>query len=164
MTNQINHGAKILVIDDDKPIADMLGEYCRRLGHQVDVAYNGHDAFNFFQQKYYNLLIVDLVMPDIDGIKLLEKVKAFDRNIVVVLISGYGTIELAVEAIKKGAYDFIPKPLQLKPLEIIINRALERHSLLKKISLFRGLTLALLISVPFWLILGIVLAYLIFGV
>jgi DNA-binding response OmpR family regulator len=76
----------------------------------------------------------------------------------VIVITGYGTIESAVRAIKNGAYDFIPKPFKLDELEVIIKRALERHTLFRQLGIFRGLTLALIISVPFWLILGIVLA------
>ena len=80
---------------------------------------------------------------------------------VVLMIDGQGTIETAVAAIKAGAYDFITKPVDLKTMEVIVNRALERHHLFRKLSIFRGLTLALLISVPIWLILGIILAKLV---
>jgi len=90
--------------------------------------------------------------------ELLDAVKELDGQVMVMVITGYGTIESAVTAIKKEAYDFIPKPLKMDELEVIVNRALERHTLLRQLGVFRGLTLALIISVPFWLILGIVLA------
>ena len=93
-----------------------------------------------------------------DGIELLDAVKKLDSRVMVMVITGYSTIESAVMAIKKGAYDFIPKPFQIDELEVIVNRALERHTLLRQLGIFRGLTLALIISVPFWLILGIMLA------
>ena len=93
-----------------------------------------------------------------DGIELLDAVKKLDSRVMVMVITGYSTIESAVMAIKKGAYDFIPKPFQIDELEVIVNRALERHTLLRQFCIFRGLTLALIISVPFWLILGIMLA------
>ena len=87
----------------------------------------------------------------------MEAVKKLDSDVNVIVLTGYGTIESAVEAIKGGAYDFIPKPFKMEELEIVINRALERHSLFGRLGVFRGLTLALIISVPFWLILGIIL-------
>jgi len=90
--------------------------------------------------------------------ELLDAVKELDGRVIVMVITGYGSIESAVTAIKKGAYDFILKPFQMDKLEVIVNRALERHTLFRQLVMFRGLTLALIISVPFWLILGIILA------
>lgn len=77
------------------------------------------------------------------------------------MVTGYGSIDTAVTAIKEGAYDFISKPFDLKALEIIVSRAMERHTLFRRLGMFRGLTLAMIISVPVWLALGIVLAWLI---
>lgn len=111
-----------------------------------------------FENGSFQLVITDLNMPDMDGMALLEVVKARDSRAVVVVITGYGTIEFAVEAIKNGAYDFIPKPFKLEDLEVIISRARERHGLLAQLGVFRGLTLALIISIPIWLVLGIILA------
>jgi DNA-binding NtrC family response regulator len=150
--------AKILVVDDDKALADDLAEYLTKLGYQAAAAYGGREALSRFEQGDFQVVITDLKMPEVDGMELLEAVKALDRRVVVTVITGYGTIESAVEAIKKGAYDFIPKPFQMEELEIIVKRALERHTLFRQLGVFRGLTLALIISVPFWLILGIVLA------
>ena len=89
--------------------------------------------------------------------RLLEAIKRQDKRVVVMVITGFGTIDTAVQAIKSGAFDFIPKPVKIKELEVIINRALERHALSRQLGVFRGLTLALIISIPFWLILGIIL-------
>jgi len=151
-------GARILVVDDEKQLADVLVEYLTNLGYQAVAAYGGHEALSKFEQGDFQLIITDLKMPDMDGMKLLEAAKSLDKRVVVVVITGHGTIESAVEAIKKGAYDFIPKPFNMEELEIIINRALERHALFRDLGVFRGMTLALVISVPLWLILGIVLA------
>ena len=150
--------AKILVVDDDKTLADNLVEYLSELGYQASPAYGGREGLSMFEQGDFQLVITDLKMPDMDGMELLDAVKALDSRAVVMVITGYGTIESAVEAIKKGAYDYIPKPLKMDELEVIVNRALERHTLFRQLGVFRGLTLALIISVPFWLILGIVLA------
>jgi len=150
--------AKILVVDDDKGLADDMVEYLTTYGYQAAAAYGGREALTMFEQEDFQLVITDLKMPEMDGMELLDAVSRLDSRAVVMVITGYGTIESAVEAIKKGAYDYIPKPFKMEELEVIVNRALERHTLLRQLGVFRGLTLALIISVPFWLILGIVLA------
>ncbi len=150
--------ARILVVDDDKRLADDMVEYLSIYGYQAVAAYGGREALAKFEQGDFQLVITDLKMPEMDGMELLDAVKKLDSRVMVMVITGYSTIESAVTAIKKGAYDFIPKPFQMDELEIIVKRALERHTLFKRLGVFRGLTLALIISVPFWLILGIVLA------
>lgn len=104
------------------------------------------------------MIITDLRMPEIDGMKLLEEVRRLDSKATVIIVTGYGSIESAVEAIKCGAYDFITKPFEMEVIKVIVNRAMERHSILRKLHVFRGLSLALIISVPVWLLLGIFLA------
>ena len=151
---------RILVVDDDKELADVLVESLSDLGYSAAAAYGGREGLNRFENGAFQLVITDLKMPDMDGMALLEAVKARDSRAVVMVITGYGTIESAVKAIKNGAYDFIPKPVKMDELELIIDRALEHRKLFKQLGVFRGLTLALIISVPVWLILGIVLAML----
>jgi DNA-binding NtrC family response regulator len=150
--------ARILVVDDEKQVADVLVDYLSNLGYQTVAAYSGYDALSKFKDGDFQLIITDLKMPEMDGMELLEAAKRLDKQVVVVVITGHGTIESAVEAIKKGAYDFISKPFKMEELEIIVNRALERHALFRDLGVFRGLTLALIIYVPVWLILGIVVA------
>jgi len=150
--------ARILVVDDDKGLADDMVEYLTIYGYQAAAAYGGREALTMFEREDFQLVITDLKMPEMGGMELLDAVKAQDSRVMVMVITGYSTIESAVTAIKKGAYDFIPKPFQMDELELIVNRALERHTILRQLGVFRGLTLALIISVPFWLILGIVLA------
>ena len=151
-------GVRILVVDDDKRLADGLVDYLSNLGYSAKAAYSGREGLNSFENGAFQLVITDLKMPEMDGMELLEAVKARDRQAVVMVITGYATIESGVKAIKNGAYDFITKPVKMGELEVIINRALERHTLYRQLGVFRGLTLALIISVPLWLILGIVFA------
>jgi len=151
---------RIMVVDDDRELADGLVESLSGLGYKAQAAYSGREGLDRFENGAFQLVITDLKMPDMDGMALLEAVKARDSRAVVMVITGYGTIESAVAAIKDGAYDFIPKPVKMQELEIIIDRALERHTLSRQLGVFRGLTLALIISVPVWLILGIVLTLL----
>ena len=149
--------AKILVVDDDIQTTDLLVEWLAKRGYDAVGAYGGQEGIEAFDQGNFDLVITDLVMPEMDGMALLEAVKARDPRMAVLMISGLGTIEKAVLAIKKGAYDFITKPVHFAPLGESVDRALERHGLLKQLGIFRGLTLALIISIPFWLILGIIL-------
>ena len=152
--------ARILVVDDDRELANGLVEHLSGLGYSAAAAYGGRQGLSRFENGAFQLVITDLKMPDMDGMDLLEAVKARDRQAVVMVITGYGTIESAVKAIKNGAYDYITKPIKMEELEVIIDRALERHAMSKQLGVFKGLTLALIISVPLWLILGIVLAVL----
>ena len=148
---------RILVVDDDTELADMLVAYLDQLGYAATAAYDSRKGFELFQKSRYPLVITDLKMPEMDGIELMERIKATDRKTLVIVITGHGSIESAVEALKKGAYDFIPKPFKPEALKVIIDRAMDRHTLSSQVGVFRGLTLALIVSVPIWLILGIVL-------
>jgi DNA-binding NtrC family response regulator len=152
--------AKILVVDDDRALADNLVEYLGRLGYQAVAAYGGLEAVDRFGKEPFHLVITDLMMPGMSGLQLLETLKAMDNRIIVLVITGHGTIQSAVTAIQDGAYDFVPKPFKMNELEVIISRALERHSLFKQLGVFKGLSIGLMLSIPFWLILGIVLAVL----
>lgn len=158
MKNIKEKDARILVVDDEKQLADMLVSHLTRLGYNAKAVYSGRDVLSLLEQEDYNLIVLDLKMPDMDGMDVLDAVKQDYDKIVVIIITAFGTIELAVDAIKRGAYDFITKPFDLKTLDVTISRALEKHTLVKQLGIFRGLTLALIISIPLWLLLGIILA------
>ena len=158
MTLKKENNARILVVDDDRQLADMLVEYLVRLGYEAAAAYGGREGLARFAQDDFKLVILDLKMPDMDGMEVLEAIKSIDSRAVVMVLSGFGTIESAVTAIKKGAYDFIPKPIELNALGTMLHRALRKHALSRQLEGFRGLIFAFVVSVPLWLILGIMLA------
>lgn len=151
---------RILVVDDEREAADTLVESLSELGCSAVAAYGGREGLSAFEEGDFQLVITDLVMPEMDGMELLDAIMKRDSRAMVIVVTGYGTIESAVGAITKGAYDFIPKPFKMDELKIIVERAMERHALRRQLGAFRGLALAVLISVPVWLILGIVLAFL----
>ena len=153
---------KILVVDDDKEFAQTLAEHASDIGYSVKVAHDGHEGLEMFRSDAFHVVLTDLKMPGMDGLELLHEIKRLEEKAVVVMITGYGSIEAAVKAIKMGAYDFITKPARLGEIEVVIDRALEKRHLVKQLDFFRGLTLAVLISIPVWLILGIILAWKIF--
>jgi len=149
---------KILVVDDDRGLTDNLVQYLKKMDYQAFPAYGGREGLTKFEQDDFQVVITDLKMPEMDGMELLEEIKKLDNDAIVIILTGYGTIESSVAAVKKGAYDYISKPLELKEIELIVNRALEKHTIFSQMRVFRGLTVALIISVPVWLILGIILA------
>jgi len=153
------HGnARILIVDDDRNVVDVLMDFVTRLGYRGVPAYGGIEGLSRFREGDFQLVLLDLVMPDMDGMEVLEAIKGINSTTSVIMISGLGTIEKAVDAMKKGAYYFISKPVDLKTLEVVILRAIEWQAMKKQWGIFRGLTLALVISIPLWLILGIMLA------
>jgi len=158
MGNRDRKDLKILVVDDNRQLTDTIVEMLARDGFSATGAYGGMEGVKRFQEGCFQLVVTDLKMPDVDGMDLLKTVKGIDNRVPVVIVTGYGTIRKAVEAIKCGAYDFIEKPVEREKLTLVVERALERHNLFRQLGVFRGLTLALTISIPFWLILGIVLA------
>ncbi len=150
--------SKILVVDDDKEVANVLVKWLEKKGYPALATYGGPEGIAAFKKGGYDLVITDLVMGEMDGMELLQTVKALDPQVVVLMITGFGSTDMAVMAIQEGAYDFIAKPVDFTFLDVIVNRALERHSLSRRLSISRRLTAALGISIPFWLILGAVLA------
>ena len=145
---------RILIIDDNKEFADSLVEQLEELGYSAHAVYSGTQGVDTFSQNAYTLVITDLSMPGLDGMDVLKAILNQDPKATVLMITGYGTIENAVKAIKMGAFDFIPKPFKLTELEVIIRRALDRKDLQKQFSVFRGLAWGLGICIPIWVILG----------
>jgi DNA-binding NtrC family response regulator len=121
--------AHILVIDDEKSIRNSLKDILEYENHQVDLAENGHLALELIGQNKYDIVLCDIKMPDMDGMEVLAGINEDSPEIPVIMISGHGNIDTAVEAIKKGAYDFIEKPLDLNRLLVTIKNALERKDL-----------------------------------
>ena len=121
--------AKILVIDDERSIRNTLKEVLEYENHEIDTAVDGLEGIEMFAKGKYELVLCDIKMPNMDGIEVLEKLIEMPGNAPIVMISGHGNIDTAVEAIKKGAFDFIEKPLDLNRLLITIRNALERKDL-----------------------------------
>ena len=119
----------ILIIDDEKTIRNTLKEILGYEGYQVDEASDGEEGLRKFSQNNYDLVLCDIKMPKLDGLEFLEKAKAINHEIPIVIISGHGNIETAVEAVKKGAFDYISKPPDLNRMLITLRNALERTDL-----------------------------------
>ncbi len=125
----MNEGINILVVDDEKGIR----EGCRRIlvseGYAVDTAENGRVGCDMVLAKPYDLILVDLMMPVMGGLEMMEQVGRHDREIIMIVITGFATIETAVDAMKQGAYDYVPKPFTPDQLLAVVNRGLEKRHL-----------------------------------
>ena len=121
--------AKILIIDDEKSIRRTLREILEYEKYQVDEAADGIEGIALIEKEKYDIILCDIKMPKMDGIEVLEKIMQMSSDMPVVMISGHGNIETAVEAVKKGAYDFIAKPLDLNRLLVTIRNAMDKSTL-----------------------------------
>ena len=126
MTLDIN---KILVIDDEESLRDGAKRILSRLGFTVFLASTGQKGLDILEKEPAGIVLLDLKMPGMDGMEVLEKISAIEKNILVIVITGYATVETAIQAMKRGAYDFIPKPYEPDQLRIVVNRAKEKLSL-----------------------------------
>jgi two-component system nitrogen regulation response regulator NtrX len=121
--------SNILIIDDEKAIRKTLSEILSYEGYKIDEAGDGEEGLKKAKEKEYDVILCDIKMPKIDGIEFLEKAKEANPDIPIIMISGHGTIETAVEAVKKGAYDYISKPPDLNRLLITIRNAMDKTTL-----------------------------------
>ncbi len=119
---------RILIIDDEAPIRRVLRDILENESYQVEDAATGMDALQLIKDQDYDAVFCDIKMPEMDGIETLEAIRK-ESDVPVIMLSGHGTIETAVEAIKKGAFDFIPKPPDLNRLLITLRNALEKKNL-----------------------------------
>ena len=127
----------ILVVDDKDSMRNMLTDTLTEEGYRVDNANDGKKALDLVRNKSYDLVLTDLRMPNIDGLSLLSEIKAVDDDTSVIVMTAYGTVENAVEAMKEGAYDFITKPFDTEHLCVLVNRALENRRLIAENTLLR---------------------------
>ncbi len=123
---------KVLVVDDDDTLLQLLTETVQTMGCSATAAHSGLDALNIISERKFDIVVTDLKMPGMDGLSLLEEIKKIDKDVVVIMVTGYATLETAVKAIEKGAYDYIAKPFRLDELMVVIKNACERLRLLKQ--------------------------------
>jgi len=119
----------ILVVDDDADIRAVLKDRLDSLNYQVFEAACGREALDLLEKQNVQMVLLDVVMPDMDGLAVLSEIRKRGLDVTVLMISAYGTIEQAVQAMKHGAYDFIPKPFEADHIALIVAKALERETL-----------------------------------
>ncbi len=129
--------SKILVIDDERSIRNTLKDILEYEKYEVDLAEDGKKGLEMVQQTEYDIVLCDIKMPGMDGIEVLEQLYLLAPDTPVVMISGHGNIDTAVESIKKGAYDFIEKPLDLNRLLITIRNAMDKLTLVNETKILK---------------------------
>jgi DNA-binding NtrC family response regulator len=125
-------GRRILLVDDEADTLDACTQILRKEGYHIETASSAQEAVRLLRTKTFDLTITDLKMPHVDGLELLKAVKRIDPEMVVVIITGYATVETAVASMKEGAYDYIPKPFAPDELRLVVQNALERQALVSE--------------------------------
>lgn len=142
--NNSPEAVNVLVVDDEQDIRDGSERILTRIGFHVQKASRGEEALEIFERNQVAIVLLDLKMPGIDGLEVLRRLKKINEQILVIVITGYATVETAIEAMKRGAYDFIPKPFEPDQLRIVVNRAADKIRLqmeTEKLTLERQRTL-----------------------
>ena len=125
----------ILVVDDDADIREVLTDRLESLGYRIFAAETAKLGLELLERQNPQLVLLDIEMPDMNGIDMLREIRRSEHDVTVVMITAYGTIERAVEAMKEGAYDFIPKPFEPDHIALIVAKALERETLKRGIEI-----------------------------
>lgn len=147
--------ARILVIDDDANYRALLREFIEEKGHTTLEAENADQGLSIFLHEKIDLVVSDLMMPVKSGMELLHELRQINPKVLFIMVTGYPTLDTATLSIKEGAYDYLVKPVDMHQLAAVMNRALATLELRSNLTTLRGLNVALLVSIPFWIVLGI---------
>lgn len=124
--------SKVLVVDDDPEILAVLTELLKKEGHMVTACATGAATISAASEDQFDVVLADIRLPDMDGLAILRTFQKISPDAAVILMTAFGTVEMAIQAIKAGAYDYVPKPFKLDEVRIAVQRALERKHLLQE--------------------------------
>ncbi len=148
---------RILVVDDEESSRETLREYFTNAGYEVVAASGGEEAISLFAPERFNCIVCDLFMPGKDGMEVLKTIRLLDSKVVFLMITGYPSIDSALQAMKEGATDYITKPFNMDDIIIKVERAFNARKTEESLKRVTGLFWGIIISIPIWLILGIIL-------
>ncbi|MCU0577712.1 MAG: response regulator, partial [Desulfobacterota bacterium] len=133
-TNELVLRPTILVVDDEERIREGCQRVLSQEGFEVATADCGAKGLEMIEQKHFDIILLDLMMPSISGFDVLAQVKALHPDSTIIVISGYATVEHSIEAMKRGAFDFIPKPFSPEQLRLLVTKAIEYTRALQDIA------------------------------
>lgn len=123
----------ILIVDDDDVMQETLSDVFRKRGYEVASVGSGNGALSVVKRHLIDLILLDMRLPDVDGLEVLKKIKEFDTEILVIMMTAYSDVQSAVSAMKSGAYDYINKPFELEELQLLVEKGLETRSLINEV-------------------------------
>ena len=133
--------ASILLVDDDSAFRHVMAGELRRLGHIVETASSGEEAVACVERREMEIVLLDLRLPGMDGLETLKAIRGRNASVEVIMLTGHGSIDSAIESIRVGAFDYVTKPCPLDEIQMRVQRAIERRALKQRASLLeRGLT------------------------
>jgi DNA-binding NtrC family response regulator len=149
----------VLIVDDDDSFATALARIVEHLGHTSERAVDGQDGLLKLHDGDFDVVIADLKMPRMNGVEFIRESRRIDKDVAVMVITGYADLNSAVETLNLGAYDYLEKPVTIERLQAALDRGMERRRLATQLNFSKGLIWLIVISVPLWIVLGFVLAY-----
>jgi two-component system response regulator PilR (NtrC family) len=129
--------ASILVVDDEAIMQEILGDFLREEGYEVEVAGSGEEGLEFARERLYDCAIVDLMMPGIDGIETMQQLRRIDPSLPVIMVTAFASVESAVEAMKQGAYEYITKPFKNDEVLVVLENAIRTRRLEDEVKTLR---------------------------
>jgi DNA-binding NtrC family response regulator len=123
----------ILIVDDDEVMRETLSDVLKKRGYEIFSVGSGNGALSLMKKSIIDLILLDMRLPDIDGLEVLKKIKEFDTEILVIMMTAYSDVQTAVSSMKSGAYDYINKPFELDELKLLIEKGLETKSLINEV-------------------------------
>jgi DNA-binding NtrC family response regulator len=132
-----SRSGKVLVVDDEPAEREGLARLVGQWGYEVETASSGEEALNLIETQHPAVVLTDLVLPEMDGLTLLQKLKETGRPPIVLLVTGHGTVESAVEAMRHGAFDYLTKPVDATRLQVLLEKSIEQESLSREVSFLR---------------------------
>ncbi len=131
---------RVLVVDDEKLIRWSLKENLVKSGYEVTEAEKGNDALKVFSESLPDIVLLDVNLPDMSGIDVLKTIKGIDKDVPIIIITAFGNIQIAVDAMKHGAYDFVEKPFEIEKLNIVMEKAMENAFLRREVSRYKAMS------------------------
>ena len=145
---------RILVVEDERDIRDVLTETLHRWGYETQAAENGKEGLDKFQAETFSMVITDIRMPVMDGLEMLKQIKRKNPMMPIIVVTGYPSVDSAVDCLAEGADYYIVKPINMDDLKVKIGKSFEQQQIQHALSFSKKLNKILMLSIPVWLFIG----------